>query len=148
VVNGPWIWIGAAIMIISEAATIAKIEPFWSWNTPIAWTGFILPTRSWQVRRDSWIRSAPAEFVLLALVSTLCGSCSRATTWSSELALRGAAREPARYFGYAWSFATIWPALFWEQVDHAAIIPRSRCARPWPTSYARPSQAKREGWQA
>ena len=33
---------GSAIMIVSEAATLAQIEPFWSWNTPIAWTGFIL----------------------------------------------------------------------------------------------------------
>ena len=29
-------------MVVSEAATLARIEPFWSWNTPIAWTGFIL----------------------------------------------------------------------------------------------------------
>ena len=34
--------IGLAIMIVSEGATLARIEPFWSWNTPIAWTGFIL----------------------------------------------------------------------------------------------------------
>ena len=33
---------GSFVMIVSEAATLARIEPFWSWNTPIAWTGFIL----------------------------------------------------------------------------------------------------------
>jgi len=33
---------GLAILVGSEAATLARIEPFWSWNTPIAWTGFIL----------------------------------------------------------------------------------------------------------
>jgi len=33
---------GLAIMIVSETATLAGIEPFHSWNTPIAWTGFIL----------------------------------------------------------------------------------------------------------
>ena len=35
-------WLGLAVMIVSEAATLARVEPFWSWNTPIAWTGFIL----------------------------------------------------------------------------------------------------------
>ena len=34
--------VGLAIMIVSEAATLAGIEPFASWNTPICWTGFIL----------------------------------------------------------------------------------------------------------
>jgi hypothetical protein len=103
-------------MIVSEAMTIAQIEPFWSWNTPIAWTGFLIFADAvvWQVRRDSWIRSAPAEFVLLALVSI--------PLWvlfeGYNLVIRnwhyvGLPENPAlRYFGYAWSFATIWPALF------------------------------------
>ena len=33
---------GLVVMIVSQAATLAGIEPFASWNTPIAWTGFIL----------------------------------------------------------------------------------------------------------
>ena len=33
---------GLVIMVVSEAATLAQIEPFYSWNTPICWTGFIL----------------------------------------------------------------------------------------------------------
>ena len=28
--------IGMTMMIVSEAATLAHVEPFWSWNTPIA----------------------------------------------------------------------------------------------------------------
>ncbi|MBI4484910.1 MAG: hypothetical protein HY655_02765, partial [Acidobacteria bacterium] len=48
-------------MIVSESATLARIEPFWTWNTPIAWTGFILFADSivWRARGDSWMRSAP-----------------------------------------------------------------------------------------
>src|SRR5437868_14733366 len=43
VVQGPGhVRIGLSLMIVSEAATLARIEPFWSWNTPICWTGFIL----------------------------------------------------------------------------------------------------------
>ena len=46
-------WFGLAVMVASEAATLARIEPFWSWNTPIAWTGFILFADGivWQARR-------------------------------------------------------------------------------------------------
>ena len=110
------IWIGLAIMIISQAATIAKIEPFWSWNTPIAWTGFLIFADAivWRARRDSWIRSAPLEFALLALVSIplwmLFEGYNRVIrNWYYV----GLPENPAlRYFGYAWSFATIWPALF------------------------------------
>jgi hypothetical protein len=110
------IWLGLAIMIVSEAATIAQIEPFWSWNTPIAWTGFIIFADGivWRARGDSWLRSAPREFALLALVSIALWVMFE----GFNLVIRnwhyvGLPENPAlRYFGYAWSFATIWPALF------------------------------------
>ena len=34
--------VSLALMVLSEALTLARIEPFYSWNTPICWTGFIL----------------------------------------------------------------------------------------------------------
>jgi len=110
------IWIGLAIMIVSEAATIARVEPFWSWNTPIAWTGFIIFADGvvWRARGDSWLRSAPREFALLALVSIALWVMFE----GFNLVIRnwhyvGLPENPAlRYFGYAWSFATIWPAIF------------------------------------
>ena len=63
--------VGLLIMVVSEAATLADIEPFATWNTPIAWTGFILFADSvvYRSRGRSWIRSAPREFARLALVS-------------------------------------------------------------------------------
>src|SRR5262245_31225799 len=63
--------LGLAIMIVSQAATLARIEPFYSWNTPIAWTGFILfaDAIAYQRRGRSWLRSAPEEFAWLALWS-------------------------------------------------------------------------------
>ena len=108
--------VGLTIMIVSEAGTLAHVEPFWSWNTPIAWTGFIVFADSvvWRARHDSWMRSAPREFAGLALASI--------PLW---LVFEGYNRVIAnwyytglpenvllRSFGYAWSFATIWPALF------------------------------------
>ncbi len=114
--KGQAVWIGLAIMIVSEAATLAKIEPFWSWNTPIAWTGFIIFADAivFRARGHSWMRSAPREFALLALASiplwlVFEGYNRILRNWYYV----GLPENPAlRYFGYAWSFATIWPAIF------------------------------------
>lgn len=119
------IWLGLAIMIVSEAATLQQIEPFWSWNTPIAWTGFIIFADSvvFRARGQSWIRSAPKEFAALALLSI--------PLWALfefyNLFLRnwnyvGLPENPVlRSFGYAWSFATIWPAIF-EGADLISVL--------------------------
>ena len=125
-------WVGLAVMVGSETATLARIEPFWSWNTPIAWTGFILFADGivWQARRSSWIRSNGREFVLLALVSiplwlVFEGYNRIIRNWyytglPENFALR--------MLGYAWSFATIWPAIF-EGAELAAIVRVGRAGR-------------------
>ena len=63
--------LGLLVMVVSEIATLARIEPFYSWNTPICWTGFILFADSivWRARRRSWIRSSPIECAFLAAAS-------------------------------------------------------------------------------
>jgi hypothetical protein len=109
-------WFGLALMIGSEGATLARIEPFWSWNTPIAWTGFILCADAvvWRARGNSWMRSNPREFALLALASIPLWLVFEAY----NLRIRnwyytGLPESTAlRLFGYAWSFATISPAIF------------------------------------
>src|SRR6185503_5437970 len=117
-VQGPRhvIWGGLLIMIVSETATLLRIEPFWSWNTPIAWTGFILFADAvvFRARGDSWMRSAPREFAMLALASIPLWLVFEAY----NLVIRnwyytGLPENTAlRYFGYGWSFATITPAMF------------------------------------
>jgi hypothetical protein len=110
------IWLGLAIMIVSETLTLLHVEPFWSWNTPIAWTGFIIFADAivWRARGDSWIRSAPREFALLALASiplwiVFEGFNLVIDNWNYT----GLPENFwLRQFGYAWSFATIWPAIF------------------------------------
>jgi hypothetical protein len=108
--------VGLTIMIVSEAATILGIEPFHSWNTPICWTGFILFADAivWRARGDSWLRSAPAEFAALALLSiplwlVFEGYNLIINNWYYTGVPSNAA---LRNVGYAWSFATIWPAIF------------------------------------
>jgi hypothetical protein len=118
-------WVGLLVMILSEASTLARIEPFWSWNTPIAWTGFILFADGivWRARGNSWLRSNPGEFVFLATVSiplwiVFEGFNLFIRNWHyiglpTNFALR--------MFGYAWAFATIWPALF-EGAELVAVL--------------------------
>jgi hypothetical protein len=112
-------------MVGSEGATLARIEPFRSWNTPIAWTGFILFADGlvWRARGNSWMRSNGREFVLLALASiplwlVFEGYNRIIRNWyytglPETFALR--------MFGYAWSFATIWPAIF-EGAELVAVL--------------------------
>ena len=108
--------IGLLVMVVSEGATLARIEPFYSWNTPIAWTGFILFADSvvWRARKRSWIRSNPAEFVFLAVISIpLWLVFEFYNLYIDNWHYTGLPENFwLRQFGYAWSFATIWPAIF------------------------------------
>jgi hypothetical protein len=103
-------------MVLSEAATLARIEPFWSWNTPIAWTGFILFADAIvaRARGSSWLHSAPREFAFLALVSIpLWLVFEFFNLFIENWYYTGLPENFAlRMFGYAWAFATIWPAIF------------------------------------
>jgi hypothetical protein len=109
-------WIALSVMIGSEAAAIARVEPFWSWNTPIVWTAFILFADSvvFHVRRSSWIRSNGREFCALALVSIPLWLVFEAY----NLVIRNwyyvglPEQFVVRMLGYAWAFSTIWPAIF------------------------------------
>ncbi len=135
-----WTIAGVLLMVVSEAATLARIEPFYSWNTPIAWTGFIVFADSlvYRKRGRSWIRSAPREFTFLALVSIpLWLIFEFYNLYIDNWYYVGLPENTAlRLFGYAWSFATIWPAIFeaadlidvWRGAPRATI--ESRHVRP------------------
>jgi hypothetical protein len=107
---------GLAVMVGTEAATLVGVEPFASWNTPIAWTGFILFADGivWRVRGSSWIRSSPREFAFLAVVSIPLWLVFEFYNLHIHNWFYVGLPENARlrWFGYAWSFATIWPAIF------------------------------------
>jgi len=117
--------VGLAIMIGTEAATLAGLEPFRSWNTPIAWTGFILFADSfvYRARGRSWMRSHPREFIFLTLVSVpLWVVFEFYNLFIKNWYYTGLPENFAlRCFGYAWSFATIWPAIF-EGSDLISVL--------------------------
>src|SRR5215471_6369010 len=110
-------WLGLGIMVISEAAMLAHVEPFWSWHTPVVWTGYILLVDGliWRIRGESPIRNDRAEMVFIALASVALWIVFELYNkytlhnWHyvglSDVLL-------VRYVGYAWAFATIWPAIF------------------------------------
>jgi hypothetical protein len=116
-------------MIVSEACMLARIEPFWSWHTPIAWTGYILFVDAWVWKRrgHSWLKNARAEFVFLAFVSVPLWLVFE---WYNKYFLHNwyyvnlPENLALRYFGYAWSFATIWPAVL-ETADLVAVVRRT-----------------------
>ena len=110
-------WIGLLVMLVTEAGMLARVEPFASWHTPIAWTGYILFVDAlvWKRRGSSWLRDRPAESVFLAgisvplwLVFELYNKYSLHNWYYVGLP----ESLLARYAGYAWSFATIAPAIF------------------------------------
>jgi hypothetical protein len=117
-------WVGLAVLLVSEAGTLARIEPFWTWHTAIAWTGYILLVDAivWKRCGSSWIRSAPAEFALLAILSIpLWLIFELYNLFIVSWDYLNLPDPPLRYFGYAWAFATIWPAIF-ETADLVATF--------------------------
>jgi hypothetical protein len=110
-------WFGLGVIVISEAGMFARVEPFWSWHTPVAWTGYIVFVDGviWMVRGDSPLRNDRAEMAFIALAGiplwVVFELYNKYTlhNWHyvglPDVLL-------VRYAGYAWAFATIWPAIF------------------------------------
>jgi hypothetical protein len=142
----PYGWIGLFVIALSEAGMLARIEPFYHWHTPIAWTGYILLVDAivWKRRGTSWLRNNPAELFFLA--------CASVPLWVvfemyNKYVLHnwyydGLPRNLLlRYFGYVWSFATIWPAMF-ETGDLISSLrdrraPANRADQPMPRPLGR-----------
>jgi hypothetical protein len=120
-------------MALSEGAMLLQVEPFWTWHTPISWTGYILAVDGviWAKRRSSWLMNARAEFAFLALMSV--------PLWlifeGYNLLIRNwhyinlPSNLIVRYAGYAWAFATIWPAIF-ETSELVGVLRDERSASP------------------
>ena len=110
-------WLGLLIILLSQACMLARVEPFYHWHTPIAWTGYILLTDAIVRKRrgNSWLRNNPAELLFVA--------CASVPLWVIfELYNKYSIHNwyylglpevlLLRYAGYLWSFATITPAIF------------------------------------
>lgn len=106
---------GLILTCASEVLMLLEVEPFWTWHTSIAWTGYILFVDGvvWMRRGRSWVSDSPRELALLALVSI--------ALWLVfefyNLFIRNwhyihlPENPMLRALGFGWSFATIWPAI-------------------------------------
>lgn len=109
-------WVGLALLIVSEGAMLAQVEPFWTWHTPFAWTGYILLLDGilYKLRGSSWITTNRSEFVFLAIVSIPLWVVFEGYNLLIEnwYYINLPENFFIRYFGYAWAFATISPGIF------------------------------------
>lgn len=143
--------LGVVIMLISEIGMLLHIEPFWSWHTPTAWTGYILFVDAWVWKRrgNSWLKNSSREFLFLAAASVPLWLIFE---WYNKYFIHNwhyinlPENLALRYFGYAWSFSTIWPAIF-ETSEVVSSFRKSSDARPSSPGARRPPSPERR-WPA
>ena len=109
-------WVGLGVILSAEVLLFSDFEPITIFFTATAWTGYLFVadgmvealTGSSRMRRD------PKGFLALAFWSVPLWLVFEAynlrlQNWTYV----GLPSEPGlRLFGYAWGFATIWPAIF------------------------------------
>ena len=107
---------GAAALLAAEILLFARVELITLYFTPIAWTAYIAWADSavFSLRGKSLWQTRRPEFVCMALCSIPLWLIFEA--YNLRLANWSYVGLPenllARGVGYAWSFATIWPAIF------------------------------------
>lgn len=115
-------WAGIGVILLAESYLALYRHGWMSANepaiffTPIAWTGYLLLVDGmvWTLAGDSIISSSPRRFCLLVSSSVPLWLIFEAYNLRLEnWAYVGLPASPwLSGFGYAWSFATIWPAIF------------------------------------
>ena len=138
------LWIGLAALALSQAAMLLRIEPFWSWHTPIAWTAYILAVDAiiFMKRGSSWLMTSRKEFAFLAAMSIPLWLVFEAY----NLLIRNwyyinlPENTLVRYFGYAWAFATISPGIF-QTAELVAVLRHRSSAGHRPAGPPRASRS-------
>jgi len=109
-------WLGLVVLLATEWLMFRGVEPVATYFTPIAWTAYILLADAavYAVKGSSRLREQPGEFALTALLSAPLWLIFEAYNLRLENWTYVGMPENwlARWFGYAWSFATITPAIF------------------------------------
>ena len=126
-------WLGLAVILLSQAAVFARIEPFFHWHTPIAWTAYIFLADAivWKRRGNSWLRNNPSELLFVACASVplwVVFELYNKYSIHSWYYVGLPQLRLVRNLGYIWSFATITPAIF----QTAALVSSLRDRRNSP----------------
>jgi len=116
-----WFWAGAGVIAAGMGLAVAGVEPVRQNLTPLCWTGFILAADgALGALGRSWLRTAPLELAAMAAISIpswlLFEWYDRPRFWRADgpelwWSYTGLPPWPWRGLGYAWSFATITPAV-------------------------------------
>jgi len=108
-------WMGALTLLSATAMRLADIDIVTTFLTPILWTGYILAVDGavFATRGRSMLASDRKAFAWMALLSIglwliFEAYNLRLRNWSYQGLPDNAIQ---RLFGYAWSFATIWPGV-------------------------------------
>jgi hypothetical protein len=125
-------YFGLAIMLIGEILMFAKIEPAYTWFTPIQWTGYILFLDALLRRRrgESFIFHRRREFLFMLIVSDACWFLFEA--YNLHLRNWEYHNMPEnlilRVIGLCWAFATIFPGILMtsEVIDAWGGFQRAR----------------------
>ena len=120
-----WGWTGLGLLFLAELSLLLEVRWVSIYFTPLCWTAYLLMIDAAVASLKGWSRlaNAPRGFFILALTSIPLWLIFEAynlrmQNWAyiglpSNVVLRNV--------GYAWSFATIWPAIF-ETADFVEAL--------------------------
>ena len=111
-----WGWAGLAMLALFEALLVFRVGWVSIYFTPLCWTAYLLLADAavCSLKGSSRLSDSPRDFLLLALASIPLWLIFEAYNLRIQnWTYAGLPTNPLlRNFGYAWSFATIWPAIF------------------------------------
>jgi len=132
-------WLGLITLVGAEWMLLRGVEPVTTYFTPIAWSAYILIADAavLALTRRSRLHDAPVTLARMALLSIPLWLIFEAynfrlANWTYVGVPRGWA---GALLGYAWSFATITPAIF-ETSDLVQALLPPLPAEPWKVSRA------------
>jgi uncharacterized membrane protein YdcZ (DUF606 family) len=109
-------WLGLIALVCAEFLMFHGVEPAATYFNPLAWTAYLLlaDAAAFAITGQSRLRDEPRGFLKMAALSVPLWLVFEAynlrlANWT-YVGLPQARIE--RWFGYAWSFATITPAIF------------------------------------
>ncbi len=126
-------WVGLSIIAVAEVLLFAEVRLVGFYFTPLVWTGYILAADAavYSLRKRSLIRGEPDAFLWMAILSIFMWLIFEVynrelLNWTYVGFPRGVV---ARYLGYGWSFATIWPAVL-ETADLLMALGHRKTGAP------------------
>jgi len=121
----PWGWTGLAMLFLFGSLLLLGVGWVSTFFTPLCWTAYLLliDAAVSSLKGSSRLSDSPREFLFLAVASIPLWLIFEAYNLRMQnwTYVGLPANAALRNFGYAWSFATIWPAIF-ETADFVRAL--------------------------